>query len=148
EIEVDPEATEELDEESEPTCESADNGPPVAEPDEGIFGTRRDRPVIVYPLRNDTDPDCDVLLIESVQLEDEDAGVLGIVDGGRAVQVDVASDVDRLRFTYTVSDGRGGRDSATVTVSVHPEDQNDEPVVADEETFVVTGGTVTHNVLA
>src|SRR5690606_16516143 len=73
EIEVDPEATEELDEESEPTCESADNGPPVAEPDEGIFGTRRDRPVIVYPLRNDTDPDCDVLLIESVQLEDEDA---------------------------------------------------------------------------
>ena len=43
EIEIDPEAAEEVDEESEPTCESPDNGDPVAEDDEGIFGTRRDR---------------------------------------------------------------------------------------------------------
>ena len=120
----------------------------MAQPDEGIFGTRRDRPVVVYPLRNDTDPDCDVLLIDSVTLEDPDAGVLGIIDGGRAVQVDMASDVDRLRFQYTISDGRGGRSSSHVTVTVVPDGQNKGPVLAREETVVVTGGTVTHNVLA
>src|SRR5690606_31146303 len=42
----------------------------------------------------------------------------------------------------------GGRASSTVTVSVVPEERNDEPVLADESTSVVTGGTVTHNVLA
>lgn len=148
EIEIDPEAAEELDEQSEPTCESPANGDPVAEPDEGIFGTRRDRPVVVHPLRNDTDPDCDVLLIDHVELEDPEAGILGIIDGGRAVQVSVASDVDRLRFRYRISDGRGGRASSTVTVAVVPDGRNGAPVLTEEETSVVTGGTVTHNVLA
>lgn len=148
EIEIDPEAAEEIDEESEPTCESPQNGDPVAEDDEGVFGTRRDRPVVVHPLRNDTDPDCDVLLIAAVELDDPDSGVLGIIDGGRAVQVDVASDRDRLGFRYTITDGRGGRSTAHVTVTVVPDGRNDEPVLADEETTVVTGGTITHNVLA
>lgn len=148
EIEIDPDAVEQTDDESQPTCESPENGDPVAEPDDGLFGTRRDRPVVVYPLRNDTDPDCDVLLIDEVELEDPDAGVIGIIDGGRAVQVDLAAEVDRLRFAYTVSDGRGGRSSSEVTVGVVPEDRNQEPVLGDEETTVVTGGTVTHNVLA
>lgn len=148
EIEIDPDATEEIDEQSEPTCESPENGKPVAEPDVGTFGTRRDRPVVVYPLRNDQDPDCDVLLISDVELEDEGAGTLGIIDGGRAVQVDVASDVDELRFDYTVTDGRGGRAKAAVSVDVVPDEQNDRPVLGEEQTSVVTGGTVTHNVLA
>ncbi|MDE0805101.1 MAG: Ig-like domain-containing protein, partial [Acidimicrobiales bacterium] len=148
EIEVDPEAVEELDEQTEPTCETPENGNPVAEDDVGIYGTRRDRPVVVYPLRNDKDPDCDVLLIDRVELADPDSGVLGVIDGGRAVQVDMASDVDRLRFTYTVSDGNGGTDRADVTVSIVPDDRNAPPVLGDEETTVVTGGTVTHNVLA
>ena len=148
EIEIDPEAAEETDEQAEPTCESPKNGDPVAEPDEDVFGTRRDRPVVVYPLRNDKDPDCDVILVQSVELQDPDAGTIGIIDGGRAVQVQVASDVDELSFDYVVADGRGGRDSSRATVSVVPEEQNDEPVLAAEETTVVTGGTVTHNVLA
>lgn len=148
EIEIDPEAAEEIDEQSEPTCDSPENGDPVAQPDEDIFGTRRDRPVVVYPLRNDEDPDCDVLLVDSVELDDPDEGTVGIIDGGRAVQVEVASDVDVLRFTYRVTDGRGGRDTAPVTVRVVPDEQNEEPVLGDEETTVVTGGTVTHNVLA
>jgi hypothetical protein len=148
EIEVDPEASEEIDELTEPTCEAPENGEPVAEPDDGTFGTRRDRPVVVYPLRNDKDPDCDVLLIEQVELDDPDSGVLGIIDGGRAVQVDVASDVDGLRFDYTISDGRGGTATSYVTVDVVGDERNEEPVLGDEETSVVTGGTVTHNVLA
>ena len=101
----------------------------MAEPDVGTFGTRRDRPVVVYPLRNDQDPDCDALLISDVELEGEDAGTLGIIDGGRAVQVDVASDVDGLRFDYTVTDGRGGRARSEVTVDVVPEDRNEGPVL-------------------
>ncbi|MGV3759408.1 MAG: Ig-like domain-containing protein, partial [Actinomycetota bacterium] len=148
EIEVDPESEEELDEETVPTCESPENGDPIAEPDEGVFGTRRDRPVVVHPLRNDKDPDCDVLLIQSVSLADPSDADLGIIDGGRAVQVALAPDVDRVRFDYTISDGRGGTSSSHVTVSVVPEDRNEEPVLSEEETFVVTGGTVTHNVLA
>lgn len=148
EIEVDPEAALEIDEQTQPTCESPENGNPVAEPDEDMFGTRRDRPVVVYPLRNDSDPDCDVLLVESVTLDDPDAGVLGIIDGGRAVQVDVASDVDRVSFDYTITDGRGGTASSNVVVRVVPDSQNSPPVLGEEETTVVTGGTVTHNVLA
>mgnify|MGYP000612919319 CR=1 FL=1 len=148
EIEVDPEAVLETDEEAAPSCETLENRDPVAEPDTGVFGTRRDRPVVVFPLRNDSDPDCDVLLIDSVELEDPEAGLVGVIDGGRAVQVEVASDVDRLVFDYTVTDGRGGRASASVTVEVVPESQNADPVLTEEETFVVTGGTVTHNVLA
>ena len=104
--------------------------------------------MVVHPLRNDTDPDCDVLLIDAVTPDDPDAGVLGIIDGGRAVQVDMASDVDRLRFQYTISDGRGGRSSSHATVTVVPDGQNKGPVLSREETFVVAGGTVTHNVLA
>lgn len=148
EIEFDPEATLEEDEDSEPTCESPENGDPVAEPDDGIFGTRRNRPVVVYPLRNDKDPDCDVLLIDTVTPHDADAGLVGIIDGGRAVQVDLAADRNRLGFDYTISDGRGGRSKSTVTVAVVPDERNEEPVLAAEETFVVTGGTVTHNVLS
>lgn len=148
EIVEDPEAEEKIDEEAQATCESTDNGDPVAEPDDGIFGTRSGRPVVVYPLRNDADPDCDVLLITDVSLADRDAGTLGIIDGGRAVQVTMAEGVQRLRFDYTVSDGRGGTASSYATVTVVPESRNSEPVLGDEETFVVSGGTVTHNVLA
>ena len=148
EVEVDPEADEKIDEKAVPTCESPQNGDPVAQPDDGTFGTRRDRPVVVHPLRNDTDPDCDVLLIDTVTPDDPADGVLGIMDGGRAVQVDLASDVDRLRFQYTISDGRGGRSSSHATVTVVPDGQNKGPVLSREETVVVAGGTVTHNVLA
>src|SRR5699024_6632629 len=45
EIEIDPEADIETDDESEARCENRENRPPTAEDDLDIFGTRRGRPV-------------------------------------------------------------------------------------------------------
>lgn len=146
-IDDNPEEDDEADVQTDPECEGT-NTAPTAEPDEGLFGTREGRPVLVYPLLNDSDPDCDVLLIESVELSDPGAGTLGIVGSGRAVQVEFSNDVESLRFAYTISDGRGGEESSFVTVRVVPDGQNAAPKLAREETTVVTGGSVTHNVLA
>ncbi len=148
EIEEDPDAEEEIDEVSEPSCASEDNSEPVANPDNEQFGTRPGRPVIVHPLRNDLDPDCDVLLLREVTVADASAGTAGIVAGGRAVQVEMDPDIDVLRFDYSVSDGRGGQASSTATVRRVADGDNSPPVLGDNETLVVTGGTVTHNVLA
>lgn len=147
EVDEEPEVDEEADVLIDPTC-GDENTDPVAEPDRGLFGTRPGRPVIVYPLRNDSDPDCDVLLIESVELSRPDAGSVGIVESGQAVQVELEPGVDSLSFDYTIGDGRGGQASSTVDVAIVPEGENSPPVLsAEEDTTVVTGGTVTHNVL-
>lgn len=148
EVDEEPEVDETADVQVDPAC-SEDNTDPVAEPDEGIFGTRAGRPVVVYPLLNDSDPDCDVLLIDSATPTDPASGTVGIVESGRAVQVALAPGETSMRFDYSISDGRGGEASSFVTVALVPDDRNAPPKLSlDEETTVVTGGTVTHNILA
>ena len=150
ELDYETDEEEQEDTDTDPTCDSKDNTDPVAEDDTDSFGTRPGRPVVVYPLRNDEDPDCDVLLISAIEPVDRELGRVEVIDGGRAVQVRVEPGVERLSFDYTVTDGRGGSDAATTTVRVVPEDDNSAPKLPSkpEETTVVTGGTVTHNVLA
>ena len=125
--------------------------PPNAEPDTGdaAFGTRPDRPVVVNPLRNDSDPNDDVLVIESIEGVTGDAQV-DIVDGGQLVQVTPAPGATAdITFKYTISDGFGGTSSAPVKVEMHASG-NRAPQLPPEplETSVISGKTVTHNVLA
>ena len=114
------------------------NHAPVAADDNGA--TNRDTAVSLDVLVNDTDPDGDSLTIT------------GIADppGGSATTTGTSitytpdpgfSGIDV--FTYGVSDGWGGTDSATVTVVV-----NGPPVATDDEGTTSEDQTATVDVLA
>ncbi len=106
------------------------NDDPVAADD--ADSTPEDTPVTIDVLGNDTDPDLDLLSVDSVT-----QGLNGTVaNSGSDVTYSPGPGwfgVDS--FTYTVSDGNGGFDTATVTVTVGS--VNDDPLAVDD-----TDGTV------
>jgi len=116
------------------------NEPPVARPDEAT--TRVDLPIIVDALRNDEDPDGDVILITSVDGAPADA-LVDITGDRRSVQViPQAGFVGDITMTYTISDGRGGTDSDVITVTVIPAERNDNrPPVAVTDVVEARAGT-------
>lgn len=67
---------------------------------------------ILFVLLNDTDPDGDLLTIQSVTTPNNRATAV-IQGGNRIVLSNIRFGV--TTFSYTVSDGRGGTDTATVT---------------------------------
>ena len=108
---------------------AAVNDDPVAADD--IAAATEDTPVTILAsslLANDTDIDGGALSIQSVQ---------NAVDGTATLDVDgdvlFAPDANfngAATFEYTVGDGNGGTDTATVTVNVSA--VNDDPVAADD----------------
>ncbi|MEJ5992497.1 Ig-like domain-containing protein, partial [Ramlibacter sp. PS3R-8] len=76
---------------------------------------------------NDTDPDGDVLTVTAVG--SPVGGTVAIV-GGNAVFTPAPNFVGVATFEYTVSDGNGGTDTATVTVNVTA--ANDAPTANDD----------------
>lgn len=130
------------------------NTDPVARDDEAA--TRRGRAVMVDALMNDSDEDGDPLVIEAVSdlvISGADPAQVRIdpASDGRTVQVQPPADfVGQLRFTYTVHDGRGGRDSAVVTLTVVERDQatNRPPVAKIDNATVRAGSSTSLNVLA
>lgn len=99
-----------------------------AVPDEGDGDGGRG---LVLLLGNDTDPDGDPLAVTAVG--DGVNGDVVLDDQGR---IHFRPDDDfngAASFSYTVSDGRGGTDTATVTVNVTP--VNDAPVAVDDAIF-------------
>ena len=94
-----------------------------------------DTPGVVDVLANDSDPDGDTLEITSTTTPAN--GSVVIEDQGTA-----ATDDDVLTYTpdtdyngsdsfdYTISDGNGGTDTATVSVTIDP--VNDDPVAVDD----------------
>lgn len=98
-------------------------------PDDGDGGGGRG---LVLLLGNDTDPDGDPLAVTAVG--DGVNGDVVLDDQGR---IHFRPDDDfngAASFSYTVSDGRGGTDTATVTVNVTP--VNDAPVAVDDVRFL------------
>ena len=76
-------------------------------------------------LDNDSDPDGDILTFS--RTTEPATGALGRIRGGTGLQLSLPADAGgRLSFGYTITDGRGGTDSATVTVSVLPADQSEQ----------------------
>lgn len=121
--------------------------PPVAVND--AFGARPARATLLPVLLNDYDPNGDVLVISNTDGLDENLGRLDIINNAQQLQLTLpAGAVGELVFGYTISDGRGGSASATVTVTVRSPDQNSPPVqVRATQTEVVSGGQVTVQVL-
>ncbi|MEJ5992768.1 Ig-like domain-containing protein, partial [Ramlibacter sp. PS3R-8] len=106
-----------------------------------VATTAEDTPVSI-PLAtlvgNDTDPDAgDTLSVLSVG--SAVGGTVAIV-GGNAVFTPAANFTGAASFQYTVSDGNGGTDTATVTVNVTP--ANDAPVAQGDSASTVKDAPV------
>jgi VCBS repeat-containing protein len=89
------------------------NNPPVARDDSAT--TSQDTPITVDVLDNDSDPDGDMFSVASVGL----AGNGSVTNNGNNVTYTPALNFTGSdSFTYTISDGHDGTDTATVTITV------------------------------
>jgi hypothetical protein len=113
--------------------------PPVAVDDD--LGARPGRTTALPVLLNDHDPNGDVLVIDSVTPVDAEVGAVDVVDAGQGLQLALAAGASgTVRFSYVVSDGRGGTATAEVRVAVRGADENAPPVQARPATGTVAEG--------
>ncbi|KDA05440.1 fibronectin [Microbacterium sp. CH12i] len=122
------------------------NTPPVAEDDN--FGVRPGQTTALPVLDNDNDADGDVL-VASLAAEQPAVGTVQPIYDGGSLQIAVDEKASgAASFTYAVNDGRGGEDTATVSLSVKDWDTNTAPKPKRTTTLAIeTGGTVSYNVL-
>jgi hypothetical protein len=122
------------------------NTPPIAEDDS--FGVRPGGSALLPVIDNDNDPDGDVL-VAAVAGSQPSIGTVQPIFNGGSLQIVVAEDATgTATFEYEVDDGRGGKDTATVTLSVHDEGVNAPPTPKRKTSLTVeTGGTVSYNIL-
>lgn len=114
-----------------------ENTPPVARDD--VFGARPGKITTLPVLENDSDTDGDLLTAEIVG----GAGAAQVkpVRGGAALRIELPANASgTINFTYQAKDGRGGVDTANVTVKVTPEPQNNAPTQKRVPTVVVESG--------
>ena len=90
------------------------NHPPDAVDDSAT--TDEDAPVVIRVLANDTDVDGDALTVVSVTQPAN--GTVTVNADGTVTYTPRANFYGVDTFTYTIADGNGGTDSATVTVTV------------------------------
>jgi len=108
------------------TVTSSANALPVARDD--AVTTPEDTAVIIAVLANDTDADADPLTVTGLT---EPAHGSAVINTDNTVTYSPAANYNGVdSFTYTVSDGRGGTATATVSVTVNP--VNDAPVAVDD----------------
>ena len=106
------------------------NRPPQAKDDS--FGVRPGRTTVLNVLGNDVDPDGDVMAVAVDGEPTGDVAVDRVLDGA-ALQADVPAEASgTTTLTYEVDDGRGGTDTAKVTVKVVPTSENDPPAQTGE----------------
>jgi serine protease len=94
------------------------NSAPVATDD--TAETDEDNAVVIDVLSNDSDPDGDPLSVSSVTTASH--GSVVINDDDSITYTPEANYIGSDSFTYTISDGNGGTDSAGVTVDVQAAD--------------------------
>ena len=119
------------------------NQPPVAVDDAATVpagGT-----VTISALANDSDPDGDPLTITAFGTPTY--GTVAIVGNTIVYASTSLTFLGVDRFSYTISDGRGGTATATVTVNVTTL-VNQPPVAVDDAATVQSGGTGALSVLA
>ena len=102
------------------------NSAPIAVDD--VATTAAGAPVTIAALANDGDPDGDALAIVAVGAPASGSSVFGT---GSVTYTPAAGFSGVDRFTYAISDGRGGSASATITVTVAPA-PNTPPVAIDD----------------
>ena len=137
---------EQNDESTPPETEQAQL-PPVAVDDS--FGARPGQASPVPVLLNDYDPNGDVLVVSKLDALDPAVGRVDIIHDSQAVQITlVPGATGVVTFGYTISDGRGGTASATVTITVRDATENSPPQqVRQTRADVGSGGQVTLEVL-
>ncbi|RZU62021.1 Ig-like domain-containing protein [Zhihengliuella halotolerans] len=104
------------------------NNPPVAVND--LITVRPDRPVAVDVMANDTDPDGDPLALMRELGSEENETDAEVVDG-RVVLMSPPDD-GTTSVRYSITDGRGGTASATLTVKSDPEAKLLAPIARDD----------------
>ncbi len=111
------------------------------------FGIRAGRRTILPVLQNDTDADGDFLTAAPVS--QPSFGEVSVSRDGAALEIMVEDgQTGSSSFEYEVSDGRGGTDSATVTVDIHGDETNEAPKQVQELTVsFATGKKATINAL-
>ena len=121
--------------------------PPDAVDD--AFGARPGRASVLPVLLNDTDPNGDVLVISEFTPLDPEVGRLDLIGQAQQLQLTLTSAArGEVAFEYTITDGRGGSDTAVVRVTVRAPGENAPPVqVRPSRTTVAVGGTATASVL-
>ncbi len=102
------------------------NDAPIANDD--IGNTPEDTPVAISVLTNDTDVDGGALSITSATNPAHGAAVINA--DGTMTYVPDANYFGTDTFEYTITDGRGGSDTARVTITVTP--VNDAPIANDD----------------
>ncbi len=93
-------------------------------------------PVDINVLANDSDPDGDPLSILSVTTPV--AGGTVVINGNAVTYTPSPSFLGTDRFSYTISDGRGGTATAMVTVTIAP--APNQPPVAVPDTYTMPAG--------
>ncbi|RLP76081.1 fibronectin type III domain-containing protein [Mycetocola tolaasinivorans] len=121
--------------------------PPIAEDDS--FGVRAGRGNVLPVLLNDSDPNGDPLLISAVTEIDREVGRLSIIENAQKIQFTPGPEMPtELRFGYTIDDGFGNSDSATVTLTLRAPGENSPPVqVRQTRTSVAEAGTARLSIL-
>ncbi|MDR2895263.1 MAG: fibronectin type III domain-containing protein [Propionibacteriaceae bacterium] len=108
--------------ENTPPDRSADNQPPTAVDD--AYGLRLGATALLPVVENDLDPDGDLLTVAPISgLPDGVSASLVYAGSIIQLQIDPTFAAQSLAFDYTIDDGRGGTDSARVTIDVQPTDQ-------------------------
>ncbi|WGW02775.1 Ig-like domain-containing protein [Tropicibacter oceani] len=87
-------------------------------------------PVLIDVLGNDTDPDGDPLTTNGTT--DPANGSVALNPDGTVTYTPDTGFTGTDTFDYTISDGNGGTDTATVTVTVDPA-ANEDPTAVDDE---------------
>jgi hypothetical protein len=130
-----------------PQSQRPKESPPVAHDDR--YGARPGQATLLPVLENDGDPDGDFVVISSISQVGQDAR-LNVIANGQALQLVLGNDASGIvKFSYTITDGRGGSDTADVSVTVRRPDQNSPPTLASKQRAVTVeqGGSVRFHVL-
>ena len=113
------------------------NDAPVAGDD--VASTDEDTSVNIPVLDNDTDVDGDTLSVSQI-ISDPTNGVVVIEVDGTITYTPAADYNGADSFVYEISDGNGGTDTATVTITINPVNDapiaNDDSATTDEDTPV------------
>jgi serine protease len=118
------------------------NTPPLAANDSAT--TSEDTPVTINVLANDSDVDGDALQVTGVS--DPPHGSAAVNANNTVTYTPDINYNGTDSFTYTVIDGKGGSDTANVSITINP--VNDPPVALDDSATTSEDTPVTINVLA
>ncbi len=124
------------------TVDPGDNEAPIAGDDEGFVTGAGEALTLAAAvlLANDSDADGDTLDIVSVQGAEH--GTVTLDDNGNVVFTPEAGYTGEASFTYTVSDGEGGTDTATVEIEVEA-GENTAPKAGSDRLYALQDSPVT-----